>query len=304
MQQWGKFAAKGGGPVDASPKPLVQRRRLRAGLRAARQAAGQTLEQVADSMEWSLSKVIRIESGSVGVSANDLRALLSLYGISNRDRVDELLDLARASRQSSRWSRQYKADITSQYLEFIEYEEAASVLRMYEPLLLPGLWQTHEYAAEIIRELADPDTPESLIQTRIEIRMKRQELLDLNPPPIITCVLDEAAVQRTAGQRSIAQGQLARLIEMAGRPNITLEIVPFSAGFHRGMLEPFHILEFPDHEDSDILFSESSKDTILSRDESGEIAGYRAVFEDLRDASLGGAGTLTYLRDLASQIQE
>jgi transcriptional regulator with XRE-family HTH domain len=290
--------------VNANPKPLVQRRRLRAELRTARQDARYTQDQVAKAMEWSLSKVIRIESGSVGVSANDLRALLGLYGIVSPERADELLDLARASRQSSWWSRRYKADISDQYLQFIEYEEAASVLRTYEPLLLPGLWQTQAYATAIIRELADPDIPESLIGTRLEIRMRRQELLDQDPPPTISCVLDEAAVQRMAGQRDVAPGQVARLIEMAGRPNITLEIVPFSAGFHRGMLEPFHILEFPDHEDSDVLFSESSRDTILSRDESGEIAGYRAVFEDLRDASLGEAGTLTYLRDLTSQIQK
>ena len=288
--------------MDASSKPLVQRRRLRTELRTARQDARYTQEQVARSMEWSLSKVIRIESGSVGVSANDLRALLDLYGIASLERVDELLDLARASRQSSWWSRRYKADISAQFLEFIEYEEAASVLRMYEPLLLPGLWQTREYATAIIRQLADPDIPESLIQTRIEVRMRRQELLGQDPPPEIFCVLDEAAVQRTAGQRDVARGQIARLIELAGRPSISLGIVPFSAGFHRGMLEPFHILEFPNHEDSDVLFLESSRDTILSRDESGEIAGYRAVFEDLRDASLGAADTLTYLRDLARQI--
>ena len=288
--------------MDASSKPLVQRRRLRTELRTARQDARYTQEQVARSMEWSLSKVIRIESGSVGVSANDLRALLDLYGIAGSERVDELLDLARASRQSSWWSRRYKADISAQYLQFIEYEEAASVLRMYEPLLLPGLWQTREYATAIIRQLADPDTPQSLIETRIEIRMRRQELLDQDPPPEIVCVLDEAAVQRTAGQRNVARGQIERLIELAGRPNIRLGVVPFGAGFHRGMLEPFHLLEFPDHEDSDVLFSESSRDTILSRDESGEIAGYRAVFEDLRDASLGEADTLTYLSDLASQI--
>jgi transcriptional regulator with XRE-family HTH domain len=298
----GELAAKGAAPVDASSKPLVQRRRLRTELRNARQDARYTLEQVARSMEWSLSKVIRIESGSVGVSANDLRALLDLYGIGSPERAADLLDLARASRLSSWWSRTYKGDISSQYLQFIEYEEAASALRMYEPLLLPGLWQTREYATAIIRELADPDTPESLIRTRIEIRMRRQELLDQELAPEISCVLDEAAVQRTAGQRDVARGQIARLIELAGRPNIRLEIVPFSAGFHRGMLEPFHILEFPDHEDSDVLFSESSRDTILSRDESGEIAGYRAVFEDLRDASLGAAGTLTYLRNLESQV--
>ncbi len=254
-------------------------------------------------MEWSLSKVIRIESGAVGVSANDLRALLGLYGITDMDRADELLDLARASRQSSWWSR-YRTDISAQYLQFIEYEEAASVLRMYEPLLLPGLLQTREYATAVIRELADPNDPESLLSTRIEIRMKRQELLDSDPPPTIFCVLDEAAVRRMAAQRDVARGQLARLIELGTRPNISLEIVPFSAGFHRGMLEPFLILEFPDREDEHVLFLETSRDTIFSHDEDGEITGYRGVFEDLRGVSLGPVGTLAYLRDLASQISE
>ena len=287
--------------MNASSSPLVQRRRLRSELRKARLAAGYTLEQVARSMEWSLSKVIRIESGAVGVSANDLRALLALYGISSQERAEELLDLARASRQSSWWSR-YRADISPQYLQYIEYEEAASVLRMYEPVLLPGLWQTQEYATAIIRELADPGTPEGLIQTRIEIRMKRQELLDRDPPPTIACVVDEAAVQRMAGQRNVAPGQIARLIELASRPDTSLQIVPFSAGFHRGMLEPFLILEFPDPEDSDVLFSESSRDTIFSQDESGVIAGYREVFEELRSASLDAAATLAYLRNLMSQV--
>ncbi len=252
-------------------------------------------------MEWSLSKVIRIESGAVGVSANDLRALLDLYEISDRDRADELLELARASRQGSWWSR-YRADISAQYLQYIEYEEAASLLRIYEPLVIPGLWQTEEYATAIIRELADPDTPEDLIRTRIEIRLRRQDLLDQDSPAVMFCVLDEAAVRRMAGQRDVAPGQIARLIDLAGRPNVTLEIVPFSAGFHRGMLEPFLILEFPDPEDSDVLFSESSRDTIFSNDEAGEITGYREVFADLRSISLGKAGTLTYLRNLARQI--
>ncbi len=254
-------------------------------------------------MEWSLSKVIRIESGAVGLSANDLRALLGLYGITDQTRADELLDLARASRQSSWWSR-YRPDISAQYLQYIEYEEAASVLRMYEPLLLPGLCQTREYATAIIRELADPGTPEALIRTRIEIRMKRQELLERDSPPAIFCVLDESAVQRMAGQRDVAPGQIARLIDLAGRPSVTLEIVPFSAGFHRGMLESFLIAEFPDPEDGDVLFSESSRDTIFSQDEAGEITGYREVFEDLRVDSLSAADTLTYLRNLAVRMPE
>jgi hypothetical protein len=252
-------------------------------------------------MDWSLSKVIRIETGAVGVSTNDLRALLSLYGIRALDRISELVELARASRQSSWWST-YRGEISPQFLQYIEYEEAASVLREYEPLLIPGLLQTEEYAAAIIKGLADPGTPPELMQTRIEIRLRRQRLLEQETPPTLVFVVGEEAIQRLIGERSIAQGQIARLVEAANRPSITIEVLPFSAGLHRGLLEPFVILEFPDAEDSDVLFLETSRDMILSHDEAGDITGYREAFEELRSASLGPDGTLAYLADLVKRI--
>jgi transcriptional regulator with XRE-family HTH domain len=284
-----------------TPSPLVQRRRLRTELRRARAEARLTQGDVANAMDWSLSKIIRIETGAVGISTNDLRALLSLYEIHDQARTDELVELARASRQTSWWST-YRGDISPQYLQYIEYEEAASILRTYEPLLLPGLFQTEEYAAAIIRGLADLDTPAELIQTRIEIRLTRQRLLEQTTPPTLISVVDESAIQRLIGERSIAKGQIARLIDLANRPNITIEIVPFSAGLHRGMLEPFLILEFSDPEDGDVLFLETSRDMIFSHDEAGEITGYREVFEQLTSISLGPAGTLAYLVDLAKRM--
>ncbi len=251
-------------------------------------------------MDWSLSKVIRIEMGAVGISTNDLRALLRLYEIEDEDRINGLIELAKLSRQASWWSK-YREDITPQYLQYIEYEEAASVLRFYEPLLIPGILQSEDYVTEIIRELADPGTAAERIRARIEIRLKRQQLLEQNPSPTLICVIDEAAIQRLLGQRSIARGQIVHLIELAERPNITVEIVPFSAGFHRGLLEMFTILEFPDPEDADVLFSETSRDTILSQDEAGEITGYREVFEQLRSISLGPDKTLSYLTNILKQ---
>lgn len=290
--------------MNTNPRPLVQRRRLRTELRRARADTGLTQDQVANAMDWSLSKVIRIETGAVGVSTNDLRALLRLYEIHDQDRTDELVELARASRQTSWWSK-YREDISSQYLQYIEYEEAASVLRSYDPLLLSGLLQTEEYAAAIMRELADPGTAAELIQTRIGIRLTRQRLLlEQIAPPTLIFVMDESAIQRLLGEQNVAQGQIARLVNLANRPNITIEIVPFSVGLHRGMLESFIILEFPDPEDSDVLFQESSRDTIISRDEAGEITGYREVFEHLRSISLGPANTLSYLTNLMKQISQ
>jgi hypothetical protein len=89
-------------------------------------------------MDWSISKIIRIETKASGISTNNLRALLSLYKIRDSGRADELVELARASRQPSWWSK-FKGDISPQYLQFIEYDQAASVVRNYDPLLLPGL---------------------------------------------------------------------------------------------------------------------------------------------------------------------
>lgn len=290
--------------MSRGPNPVVQRRRLRTELRKARAQAGFTQDEVARRTEWSLSKVVRIEKGTVGVSGTDLQALLRLFGIpEDGDRGAELLELARGTRQSSWWSKTYRPVISEQYLQYIEYEEAASVLHVYEPLLIPGLLQTQEYATAIIRELADAGTPEDLIQARIDIRMKRQELLSQDPPPTIVCVLDEAAVQRTAGQRNLAQGQIAHLISLARRPDITIEIVPFTAGLHRGMLEPFLILSFP-ASDGDVLFSENSRDTLFSDEDDGEIPGYKNVFSELRSVSLGAESTLRYLQNLASQLSQ
>jgi Domain of unknown function (DUF5753) len=252
-------------------------------------------------MDWSLSKIIRIETGAVGVSTNDLRALLALYKVHDPGRTNELVELARASRQSS-WSSKYRGDISSQFMQYIEYEEAASILRIYEPLLVPGLLQTEEYADAIIRRLAEPDTSADLIQTRMEIRLTRQQLLEQPLPPTLMCVIDQAAIQRLVGERNIARDQIERLISLATRPNITIEVVPFSAGLHRGMLEAFLILEFPDPEDSDVLFVETSRDLIVSHDEAGEISGYLEVFEQLKASSLGPDGTLAYLDDLLKNI--
>jgi hypothetical protein len=173
---------------------------------------------------------------------------------------------------------------------------------VYEPLLIPGLLQTEKYADALIRTLADPGTPAGVIQTRMAIRLRRQHLLGQDSPPTSIFIVDEAAIQRLVGERAIAPDQIKRLISLANKPNLAIELVPFSAGLHRGMLESFIILEFPEPEDSDVLFIETSRDLIISRDEAVEITGYREVFENLRSISLGSEGTLAYLTDLAKRI--
>src|SRR5580700_3556573 len=123
--------------------PLVQRRRLRAELRRARQERDLTQEQVASDMEWSLSKIIRIEGGSTGISANDLKALLRLYEITDPERTDQLTALARAARERSWWSA-YRDVAPPALIQLIEYESAASAIRQFESMFVPGILQTED----------------------------------------------------------------------------------------------------------------------------------------------------------------
>jgi transcriptional regulator with XRE-family HTH domain len=288
--------------VSPSSSPLVQRRRLRGELRVARQDAGLTQETVAEAMDWSLSKVIRIETGSVGVSTNDLHALLRLYGIDDAQRVNDLVAVGREARQQTWWSK-YRGSVSPTYFQYIEYETAAVALRSHEIILIPGLLQTQEYATALAQRGRLVLAPKSM-RTMVEIRMKRQEqVLGGKEPPLAFFILDEAVIRRLMGEKAVAAGQIARLLDLATQPRVTIEIVPFSAGLNRGMYENFSILEFGGPGDHDILYFESARDAIFSHDEAGEITTYRELFEELRGVSLGPEGTRDFLRERAEEIK-
>jgi len=265
----------------------IQRGRLTRELRRIRKDAGMTQEQVAAAMEWSLSKLIRIEGGGVSISVSDLRSLLTLYQIAEDGHVEELVALARAARQRS-WFTAFRDITSSQYVTFVGYEAAASIIRQFEPTLIPGQLQTEEYARAVTLEYA-ADRVDKLV----EIRIRRQELLE-EPRRLFFFILDEAAIRREVGAPTnpgIMRRQLRNLIEIARQPNITIEIVPFSAGVHPGMKGPFTVLEFPG-DDEDILYLENarggaSNPSVLLTGEDPQILTHRVAFERLREQSLG-----------------
>lgn len=279
---------------------VIQRGRLTRELRRIRKDAGMTQEQVAAAMEWSLSKLIRIEGGGVSISVSDLKSLLARYQITDEDHVEELVALARAARQRS-WFTAFR-DVTSpQYVTFVGYEAAASIIRQFEPTLIPGQLQTEEYARAVTLEYA-ADRADKLV----EIRIRRQELLE-EPGRLFFFILDEAAIQRQVGAPAnpgIMRRQLRKLAETARQPNITIEIVPFSAGVHPGMKGPFTVLEFPG-DDEDVLYLENargggSNPSALLTGEDPQILTHRVAFERLREQSLGPKKSV----ELISQVAE
>jgi transcriptional regulator with XRE-family HTH domain len=282
------------------PSPVVQRRRLRAELRRIRQEAGETQEQVAAAMDWSLSKLIRIENGSVGISTNDLKVLLGHYGIVDGDRIEELIALARAAKERS-WWRMYSGVASPKLLQFVEYEAAATITRSFEPLLIPGLLQTEEYSREIIKKL-NAQIPKDHLDALVTLRMKRQELLEQEgPPPWFFFIIDEGVVRRLVGGQDVMRGQIRHLIELADKDNVTIEVVPYSGGINRGMHGPFVVFEFSEAEDEDVLYLESPGGDLINRDDQEEIYTYREIFEELRHMSLGKEGTIEFLHKLLDE---
>jgi hypothetical protein len=235
----------------------------------------------------------------VGVSTNDLNALLRLYEIGDVDYVRRLIDLAKATRQQSPWSK-YRDSIPPAFFQFLEYEAAAFVVREYESFLIPGLLQTEQYAATVISEYKGNYSPRT-IEARVEIRMARQQLLEQPNPPYLHFILDEGVVQRLMGDRDVRAEQLQKLVDMAHRPRVTIEIVPFSAGLHRSLGETFSILEFQDTADDDVLYFENARDALLTHNEADEISLYREIFENLRSISLGPSKSLAYLIRVAAE---
>jgi transcriptional regulator with XRE-family HTH domain len=269
--------------MEEGVPPTVQRRRLRVELRKAREAAGFTQKQVAEALDWSPSKLLRIENGRVGISTVDLKALLTHYSVKDKERVDEFVRMAQDSKRQT-WS-QYKDVLYQEFAIYLGFEGSAKLIRQVEQLFVPGLLQTEEYARAVIRAFAPADTSQAVMERQLEARLERQSLLDRKSPPEMFFILDEAVVRRWVANKPLDSGimrhQLERLKELGSRSEISIQILPFALGTHFGMKGPFVILEFPEPEDDDLLFLESTRGNVVTRDNYDEIADYKNAFFDL-----------------------
>lgn len=274
--------------------PTVQRRLLRNELRRARTAAGFKQADVAKAMDWSPSKLIRIESGQVGISSNDLRALLAYYDVKDRTKVTTLLELAKSSRGTSFYD-QFSARLKDGFRDYLAFEASATVIRQYDPVLVSGLLQTEEYARAIL-EYAYEAGPEDVDQ-RWAIRQHRQELHERDDPPELRFIVDEAAIARQVGRSGkVMQRQIERLREYADEPHVVLQLLPFTAGAHPGMAGSFVLLEFDDPNLDDLVHLESVNDVTI-RDDSELIARYGDRYQKLEDLALSQEDSKTFLEE-------
>ncbi|ROP40983.1 helix-turn-helix domain-containing protein [Saccharothrix texasensis] len=275
--------------------PTLRKRRLVSELRRLREAADLTIEDVAERLECSASKISRIETGRVGVTPRDVRDMLSAYG-ADRATSEELVQLARDARRRAWWDE--FGDIAPG--RYVGFEADAEWVRTYQGLMVPGLLQSEAYTRALIRAVL-PGAEPAEVDRRVELRKARQALLLEDDPLRLHVVVDEAALRRLVGGPEVIAEQLARLTEVGKLRNITLQVAPFEAGGHAAMDGPFVILSFPEQSDPAVVYIESPKGDVYW-EQPADVARYADMFARLSAQSLDPAASSALIGRVAREL--
>jgi hypothetical protein len=293
--------------------PSVYRRRLRNVLRRKREACVITQADAVKEMRWSISKLIRIETGQVTISVNDLNALMRYYGETDSETLAKLVELSEKSRRHSLLSH-YRGIVSDSFLAFVGHERMAVRSSNFQPVLIPGLLQTDDYADATLRVTRGVKT-QKRIDLMVELRLARQDWVRARQDQLeLHYLLDEASVRRVVGSPAIMARQLQRLIEACDYPNHYIGVIPFSVGLYRSIRVPFVILEFDQPEDDAVLYLEYPQGEELIR-EDGPIdeepidgspatvpPTYLQIFTELRDLT-SRAQTRQILEDALARLE-
>jgi transcriptional regulator with XRE-family HTH domain len=233
--------------------PTVARRRVRLALREGREAVGYTQQEVADEMEWSLSKVIRIENGDVSIAPNDLRPLLAFLQIKDRAKVTELVEAAKIARTRQRqaWYQtpEFREHLTDPLRKLIEYETEANFIHDYSVFHFPGLLQVPEYSSALMDPWSEELTAEQ-IRYRLTARKLRHDALIARAGSLrLTALLDESVFRRPVGGPEVLSAQLNELLRIADMGLLKVRVIKFTADLPMSYNAGFDILFLGDDGD-------------------------------------------------------
>lgn len=277
--------------------PTIARWQLGRQLKAARETAKITQIEIAEVLGCSESKIYKLEAGDVGVNRGDLIVMLDRYGIADEQRQATIFDLQRQGKQRGWWAKYGQLPIN--YSMYVGLEGAAVEVKNFELAVVPGLLQTEEYA-KAITSVARPGQEEE-IRRRVELRMARQACLTEDPPLKFWAIVDEGVLHRRTGGADVMRAQLRHLIDMSRRPNVELQVLPFSEGWHPGTVGSFSILEFPEHIHSPVAYVESQAgDAYLERED--DLRRVTLIYTHLHAAALSVSKSRELIAALATEL--
>lgn len=286
---------------------MIARRRVRLAVREAREALGLTQSDVAEAMDWSLSKVIRIEGGEVTISPNDLRPLLDYLQVTDRSTIDVLLADAKRSRvrQSGFWWQEapFRDSLTPGTKRLLEFEREAVAIRYFSIYIIPGPLQTRSFAEAVLSQFDTLSDEER--ETRLESRMRRRaDLLGREDAPKLSVLLDESLVRRPYGGRAVLFEQLTDLQKLASEGRVDLRIVPFSIEAPLPTYGTYDLVYL--REDGDdgnaVIYRELDTTDEISED-STRAAQYHKKFDELWNASMTEGDTIGLITERLAELK-
>ena len=284
--------------MAVSPSPTVRRKRLGIELRRLRERAGLTCEDVGQRLDCSGTRISRLETGRISVKPGDVRELLEIYGVTGAE-AESLVQLAREARRKG-WWHTYGRALPNWFEAYIGLEAEAVRLRDFQPLVIPGLLQTEDYARAVLRAAPNAGSAED-IDRQVALRMERQTVLSQANAPDLWIVLSETVLRVQVGGASVMRAQLRRLVDVAERSSVTLQVLPFTAAAHVQPISPFTILEFPEVADPTVVYLEHLTGSLFLESEE-EVRRYTVVFDHLRAEALGTGPSVDLIARVAAEL--
>ena len=264
-------------------------------LRELRNGLGLTVEDVAERLLCSATKISRLETGTRRASLRDVRDLCGIYGVADQSDADELMDLARQAREPGWWSK-YDEPVLSPLLGL---EQEAIAITSYSMYYVPALIQTSDYARAIIKGIERKIDPAALDQ-RVEARLRRQGLLEQETPPRYRALLDEAVLRRQVGGPAAMQEQLDKILKSAADEKATVQVIPFDVGAHASTDSNFDFLEFGENSPQRTVVFVEGLFSNRYQERPIEIERYREALEYLRDAALSPRDSTSLITEIRS----
>lgn len=278
--------------------PTVLRMILARQLQALREKSGMSREQAAQAIDSSESTIGRMERAEGGLEPLTVKSLLMAYGVSDPGEIDAFLALSRDASKPG-WWHSYDDVLPSWFRAAVGLEESASLIRAYEPQVVPGLLQTEGYI-RAITAASSPAATEDFTERAVALRLARQQLLGRPDPPEYRVVLDETVLRRTIGGHKVMRAQLEHLIRAAGQPQVTIQVIPFAAGWHPALYGMFNIFRFPAAQLPDIVYTEALTGAYYL-DKPDESARYTEALDRLCAQAASPERTVTILGEIAKE---
>ncbi len=266
-----------------------------------RDAAGKTQQQAAQILSATGTKVVKMERGWVPMRDPDIRALCEFYGLTEAKEVGSLLSLAKLDRERRKakgWWNQYPE--LRAMAEYVALEDVATSVSTWQLAIVPGLLQTPDYARALaVGNGVWDDVKE--IEPFVEARMARQARLGGEQPLQLWAVLHEGVLRQLVGGRDVMRAQLEHLLDMARRPNVRLQVVPYLAGAHPGMTSAFTIVSFGEPGAMDVVHMDTTSSTLWFESES-DAAHHNGTFDRIMRMGLATRSSASLIDGIRKEL--